>query len=110
MRYEKDSNCEATLRSAALELLVSAVHRRALVGVLQAAVAASERAGMVLIDRNVTLLAARVEAGPVYQGELEQLARTFNRMAESLQLRGLSGLGSGDCKSACGGPAWLACV
>lgn len=65
---------------------------------------------MVLIDRNVTLLAARVEAGPVDQGELEQLARTFNRMAESLQLRGLSGLGSGDCKSACGGPAWLACV
>ncbi|MDW5441352.1 ATP-binding protein [Polaromonas sp. SM01] len=32
-------------------------------------------------------LAARVEVGPVGQGELGHLARTFNRMAESLQLR-----------------------
>lgn len=32
-------------------------------------------------------LAARVEMGPLYQGELGHLARTFNRMAESLQLR-----------------------
>lgn len=32
-------------------------------------------------------LAARVEIGPLYQGELGHLARTFNRMAESLQLR-----------------------
>ncbi|OOG46637.1 histidine kinase [Polaromonas sp. A23] len=32
-------------------------------------------------------LSARVEIGPLYQGELGHLARTFNRMAESLQLR-----------------------
>ncbi|MEO8022476.1 PAS domain S-box protein [Polaromonas sp.] len=32
-------------------------------------------------------LAARVEIGPLYQGELGHLAKTFNRMAESLQLR-----------------------
>jgi len=32
-------------------------------------------------------LAARVEVGPAYRGELGHLARTFNRMAESLQLR-----------------------
>ncbi|MDO9359049.1 MAG: ATP-binding protein [Polaromonas sp.] len=32
-------------------------------------------------------LAARVEVGPAYQGELGHLARTFNRMAESLELR-----------------------
>lgn len=31
-------------------------------------------------------LAARVELGPLYQGELGHLARTFNRMAESLEL------------------------
>lgn len=32
-------------------------------------------------------LSARVEIGPLYQGELGHLARTFNRMAESLQSR-----------------------
>lgn len=32
-------------------------------------------------------LAARVEVGPGYRGELGHLARTFNRMADSLQLR-----------------------
>ncbi len=32
-------------------------------------------------------LAARVEVGPAYRGELGHLARTFNRMADSLQLR-----------------------
>jgi signal transduction histidine kinase/PAS domain-containing protein len=32
-------------------------------------------------------LAARVEVGPAYRGELGHLARTFNRMADALQLR-----------------------
>lgn len=32
-------------------------------------------------------LAARIRPDPLYQGELGHLARTFNRMAESLQLR-----------------------
>ncbi|RYF44231.1 MAG: PAS domain S-box protein [Comamonadaceae bacterium] len=32
-------------------------------------------------------LSARVEVGPAYRGELGHLARTFNRMADSLQLR-----------------------